>query len=70
MNATISSRVAFTHEGKNYQGTILAKSPRYYYVEVEVGPKGTKGRFSQTDDLGSTILIEQKQVKEIVELGV
>lgn len=67
MNATIQDLVTFNHEGKLYKGTILAQSPRFFYVEVEVGPQGTRGRYNQTDELGSTILIEQKQVKEIIQ---
>jgi hypothetical protein len=67
MNATIDNQVKFAQDGKHYSGTVRAISPRYLYIEVQVQPKGTPHRYAQTDELGSTILIEKKQVTEILK---
>lgn len=58
-------KVAFSDNGKQYKGEVIADYGRSVLVMVDVDVKHGRKDFSATDDLGSTVQVERLCITEV-----
>lgn len=57
--------IKFTDNGKVYSGNVIANYGRSVLVEVDVPVKNGKKDFTATDEIGSTVKVEQDVIVEL-----